>query len=78
MERIENPMVLCNPFEEEEKVLEECKCCGCDLHHGDKYFKIGNDFYCEDCVDTGELDAEDYEPDYEDEDEYYERLGVWE
>ena len=27
MERIENPMVLCDPFEEEEKALEECKSC---------------------------------------------------
>ena len=75
-EQIENPWVLGNtPFDKEEEPLEECKCCGCDLFHGDTYFKIGNDFYCEDCVETGELDAEDYEPDCED--EYYERLGVW-
>ena len=66
MERIENPMVLCNQFEEEEKVLEECKCCGRELFHGDRYFKIGNDFYCEDCVDSGELDETDYWEDWED------------
>lgn len=73
MERIENPWVLGDtPYDE--KPLEECQCCGCELFHGDKYFKIGNDFYCEDCVDTGELDSEDYDPG---EDEYYERLGVF-
>ena len=47
------------------KPLEECKYCRCELFHGDKYFKIGSRFYCEDCVDTGELDAEDYEPDWD-------------
>ena len=65
MEQIENYMVMYT--EPEEKALKECKCCGCDLFHGDSYYKIGNDFYCEDCVDTGELDAEDYEyePDWD-------------
>ena len=63
MERYENHMVMYT--EDDEKPLEECKCCGCDLFHGDKYFKIGNDFYCENCVDTGELDEEEYEPDYD-------------
>ena len=57
------------------KPLEECKYCRCELFHGDKVFKIGSRFYCEDCVDIGELDKADYEPDCED--EYYERLGVW-
>ena len=74
MEHIENPMVMYT--EDDERPLEECECCGCELFHGDRYYKIGNDFYCENCVDSGELDEADYEPDY-DEDDYYERLGVW-
>ena len=58
MEHIENYMVMYT--EPEEKALEECECCGCELFHGDKFFKIGSDFYCESCVDTGELDADNY------------------
>ena len=52
--------------EQEERPLEECQSCGCDLYNGDKYFKIGNDYFCESCVDSGELDAEDYYPEVED------------
>lgn len=68
MEHIENPWVL-GPLpgdNEEPKALEECQCCGCELFHGDRYFKIGSDFFCEDCVEKGELDGEDYMPDWED------------
>ena len=64
MERIENPMVLGHtPYDE--KPLEECECCGCDLFHGDKYIKIGSTYYCEDCAETGTLDEADYEPDWD-------------
>lgn len=48
-----------------EQILEKCAGCGCEMYHGDKYTKIGNDYYCEDCVDTGELDADNYEPDWD-------------
>lgn len=62
MERIENPMVLPRECEHEPRAvaLETCECCGCDLFHGDTVFKIDGIFYCEDCVDKAELDADDY------------------
>lgn len=60
--QIENPMVLFRECEEEPKALETCESCKCDLFHGDRYFKIDGVYYCEDCVEEGELDGEDYMP----------------
>lgn len=60
MERIENPMVLCRECEEELKVLEWCTCCKDKLFNGSKVYKIMGHYYCQDCVEEEELDADDY------------------
>ena len=61
MERIENPMVMYRECEEVPKALERCACCGYELYHGDTVFKIDGLYYCEDCVEKTELDADDYD-----------------
>ena len=62
MERIENRMVVNDPCEDtREKVLEICGNCKRGLKHGDKFHHIWNVYYCEECVETGELDETDYE-----------------
>lgn len=60
MERIENLMVICRSCERTPKVLEICACCGDKLYHGNKVSRIDGKVYCEDCVETDTLDAEDY------------------
>lgn len=57
---IENPMVLYT--EKEDKPLAECKCCGLDLFYGETAYKIGSEYFCEDCVEKCDLDEEDFEP----------------
>ena len=47
----------------DEKPLRECDCCGGEMYEGDKYFRIEDKYYCESCVDIGELEAE--EPDWD-------------
>lgn len=61
MERIENQMVVNRETEDNsEKVLEICGNCKCEMKHGDKFHHIWNVYFCEDCVETGELDESDY------------------
>ncbi len=61
MERIENRMVVSDPCEDtSEKVLEICGNCKCEMKHGAKFTLIWNTYFCEDCVETGELDETDY------------------
>ena len=61
MERIENQMVVNQETEDDsEKVLEICANCKCEMKHGDKFHRVWNMCFCEDCVETGELDESDY------------------
>ena len=60
MERIENPMVMYRSCESTPKVLEICACCGDKLYHGNKVCRIDGKVYCEFCVETDTLDADDY------------------
>ena len=61
MERIENQMVVNRETEDSsEKVLEICANCKCEMKHGDKFHRVWNVFFCEDCVEIGELDETDY------------------
>ena len=59
MERIENPMVMCIECEPEPKVLEYCACCKDKLYNGNKVFRVDGKVYCEFCVETDTLDADD-------------------
>ena len=61
MERIENPMVMCRECEEVLKALERCACCGDKLYRGNKVCRIDGKVYCEFCVETDTLDADDYD-----------------
>ena len=64
LERIENPWVLGDtPYDDEP--LEYCESCGCEMCAGEKYFLIDGKYYCESCVETGVLEEEDYEPDWD-------------
>ena len=61
MERIENQMVVNLETEDNsDKVLEICANFKCEMKHGDKFHRVWNVFFCEDCVETGELDESDY------------------
>jgi hypothetical protein len=61
MERIENQMTVnCGAEDSFRKVLEICENCKCEMKHGDKFYHVWNVYFCEDCVETGELDESDY------------------
>lgn len=75
MERIENPMVVFKECDSEEKSLEICQSCYCELFHGDTVYKVNGMFFCKDCVEKIELDSDDdmpEEPDYD----YYRDLDM--
>lgn len=62
LENLDDRQWLEPPDNEAEKVFE-CDLCGDDICEGYEYFKVGNDKYCENCVDqeTAELpDVEEY------------------
>lgn len=61
MERIENPMVMSRSCERTPKVLEVCACCGDKLYHGNKVFRVEDKVYCEFCVESDTLDADNYD-----------------
>ena len=59
--RIENPMVIHMECEDDtERTLELCANCKCRMKHGDTYYFVFGDYFCNDCVETGELDEADY------------------
>lgn len=61
MERIENQMVCFKECEKPKRVLEICRCCGDKLYHGNKVHRVDGKVYCEDCIETETLDADDYD-----------------
>ena len=60
MEHVENFWVDM-PEPKEPKVLKECACCGVEMYEGETYYKIVDDYYCENCVETGELEDNEEE-----------------
>ena len=47
------------------KPVAKCASCDCDIYAGEKCYKIDDNYYCQDCVQTETL--EEYEPDFEEE-----------
>lgn len=46
-----------------EEALRECDCCGLEMYEGDTYYKVGNKYFCESCVEVGQLEPD--EPDWD-------------
>ena len=53
------------PDSAEPRVVCKCKYCKADLLEGDEVHKIGDDYYCDDCVEHTTLECEPYEPDWD-------------
>ena len=49
----------------EPEIVAYCKKCDCELYDGDTAYKIGEDYYCEDCVEPITLEYVEYEPDWD-------------
>ena len=52
-----------DPPETEEKAVCQCAECQNDLFEGDSAYKIGDKFYCDDCVECTTIEG--YEPDWD-------------
>ena len=60
MERLENFWVEI-PEPREPKIIAECGYCGMEMYEGETYYKIGDVYYCENCVERGELEDNEEE-----------------
>lgn len=60
MEHVENFWVDM-PEPKEPKIITECSHCGIEMYEGETYYKIGNSYYCDNCVDIGVFDDEEEE-----------------
>lgn len=47
----QNPCLPRCPNAEEPKAVHMCKRCGEDIIKGDLFFRIGDEYYCEDCLE---------------------------
>lgn len=43
------------------KPVARCAECDCDLYEGESVYRIGDDVYCEFCVETEVLERDEYE-----------------
>lgn len=50
-------------LEHDEEPLRECDCCGLEMYEGDTYYLINGKYYCEGCVEVGQLEPD--EPDWD-------------
>ena len=60
MEHVENFWVDM-PEPKEPKIITECSHCGMEMYEGDTYYKVGSNYYCDNCVDIGVFDDEEEE-----------------
>ena len=60
-----HPCVYGCPNYEPEMFWDKCAGCGGDLYVGDTAYKIGDNYYCEDCCETVELENPERNEDFE-------------